>query len=212
MLECGMVTGTSESSPTPISEAAARLSEIEARTEAALGTLEQNGHWGEALEIYRAAGAEVDELKTARKEAAHKLARKLRAYLYLREANALRALGRHAEAAPLAEQELSAAMASGDHLSIARGMFSLGTTCVANGETERGLKLLADAKPMFAHHEDEEHRQGLAWWHIVMAELSNNGQSPAPPQAALAEADEALNILRPLKHYPGNVRAHLARA
>jgi hypothetical protein len=132
--------------------------------------------------------------------------------LYLREANALRALGRHAEAAPLADMELSAAMASGDHLSIARAMFSLGTTCIANGDTERGLKLLADSKPMFAHHADDDHRQGLGWWHVVMADLSNGGFSAAPPQQALADADEALSLLRPLKNWPGITRAHLARA
>jgi tetratricopeptide (TPR) repeat protein len=194
---------------TPLQRA---LDDLEVRTEAALGALEQEGRWAEALEVYAGAGAEVDALSIPRGDPAHKPARKLRAYLYLRQANALRALGRHAEAAPLADQELSAAMASGDHLSIARAMFSLGTTCLANGETERGLKLLADAKPMFAHHADDEHRQGLGWWHIVMADLSNGGFSDALPEQALVDADEALAILRPLKNWPGITRAHLARA
>jgi tetratricopeptide (TPR) repeat protein len=207
-----MDCSTVGSPPTPPGKHADRLGELEARTEAALGTLEAEGRWGEALAIYRTAGAEVEGLGIGRKDAAHRAARKLRAYLYLREANALRALGRQAEAAPLADQELSAAMASGDHLSIARAMFSLGTTCVANGEVERGLRLLADAKPMFAHHEDEAHRQGLAWWHIVMAELGNGGFSAETPRTALDQADEALKILRTLKHYPGMVRAHQARA
>jgi tetratricopeptide (TPR) repeat protein len=188
------------------------VDEIEKRTEAALGELEHEGRWAEALAIYAGAGAEVDALGIPRADPAYKPARRLRAYLYLREANALRALGRHAEAAPLADKELSAAMASGDHLSIARAMFSLGTTCVANGETERGLKLLADSKPMFAHHEDDDHRQGLGWWHVVMADLNNLGLHPALPQQALADADEALSILRPLKNWPGIARAHLARA
>src|ERR687890_86248 len=98
-----------------MTDLATQLGELENRTHRALGTLEQDGRWEEALALYRPA-------------------RKLRAYLYLREANALRALGREAEAAPLGELELSAAMASGEGLSIARAMFSLGTTCLVNGQ------------------------------------------------------------------------------
>jgi hypothetical protein len=138
--------------------------------------------------------------------------RKLRAYLYLREANALRALGRHAEAGPVAEQELSAAMASGHQLSIARAMFSLGSTCLANGETARGLKLLDDSRPMFEHHDDPEHRQGLGWWHLIQADIGNDGLAHTPPDYALQQADQALALLRPLENWPGIARAHAARA
>lgn len=190
----------------------AALTELEQRTDEALGRLEQNGQWAEALARYQAAGAELEALGIPRRDPAHKAARRLRAFLYLREANALRALGRHAEARPLADAELSAAMASGDRLSIARAMFSLGSTCVANGEIERGLKLLADAGPMFAHHDDPEHRQGLGWWHIIQADLSNMGVSRTPPDEALKEADAALAILRPLENWSGVARAHQARA
>ena len=188
------------------------LAALEQRTDDALGRLEQDGQWAAALARYQAAGAELDTLGIPRADAAYKPARRLRAFLYLRQANALRALGRHAEAQPLADLELSAAMASGDRLSISRAMFSLGTTCVANGEVERGLKLLADAGPMFAHHDDVEHREGLGWWHIVQADLSNLNISPAAPEQALTDADAALSILRPLENWPGVARAHLARA
>jgi tetratricopeptide (TPR) repeat protein len=188
------------------------LGELEQRTDKALGALEQDGKWDEALEIYRGAGAEVDALALGRGEAAFKAARKLRAYLYLREANALRALGRHHEAAPLGELELSAAMASGDRLSIARAMFSLGSTCVANGDTQRGFKLLDDSKAMFEHGDDEHHRQGLGWWYIIQADLSNGGLAPTPADYALDCAGQALTILRPLKNWPGIVRAYAARA
>jgi tetratricopeptide (TPR) repeat protein len=190
----------------------AALRELETRTDEALGTLEQNGQWQAALAIYQAAGAEVDSLGVPRRDPAFRAVRKLRAYLYLREANALRALGRHAEALPLAEQELSAAMASGHQLSIARAMFSLGSTCLANGEVERGLKLLADSRPMFEHHDDPEHRQGLGWWHIIQADIGNEGLAPTPPEYALQSAEQALAILRPLENWPGVERAHAARA
>jgi tetratricopeptide (TPR) repeat protein len=188
------------------------LRELEARTDEALGTLEQNGQWQEALAIYQAAGTEVDSLGVPRRDPAYRAVRKLRAYLYLREANALRALGRHAEALPLAEQELSAAMASGHQLSIARAMFSLGSTCLANGETARGLKLLDDARPMFEHHDDPEHRQGLGWWHLIQADIGNEGLAPTTPEYALQSAEQALAILRPLENWPGIARAHTARA
>src|SRR5687767_15166750 len=131
-----------------MSDLATQLGELENSTHAALGTLEQDNRWPEALEIYRTAGAQVDALTQGlpRTDPLYRPARKLRAYLYLREANALRALGREAEAAPLAELELSAAMASGEGLSIARAMFSLGTTCLVNGQPERGLQLIDQSK------------------------------------------------------------------
>jgi len=190
----------------------AALGELEARTETALGSLEQAGRWDEALAIYQTAGAEVEALGLKRGHPVYRAARRLRVYLYLREANALRALGRQPEAAPLAGQELSAALASGDRLSIARAMFSLGSTCLANGEVERGLKLLADARPMFEHSDDAEHRQGLGWWYIIQADIGNDGLITASPEQSLAAADQALAILRPLENWPGIIRAHAARA
>jgi hypothetical protein len=188
------------------------LHEIEERTESALGSLEQDDRWAEALEVYRAAGVEVDALAVPRSSPVYKDARRLRAYLYLREANALRALGCAADAAALGSLELDAAMESGDSLSIARSMLSLGGTCLANGEIERGLKFLTDAKPMFEHHTDAEHRQGLGWWYIVWADIGNAGLADLTPPAVLEAAEAALEILRPLENWPGIRRAHAARA
>ena len=189
-----------------------RLRGIEQRTDEALGSLEQDNQWAEALNVYRAAGAELDALEIPKSEAAFKDGRRLRAYLYLREANALRALARSAEAAELGYRELDAAMASGDSITIARAMFSLGGTCLANGEIERGLKFLNDAKPMFEHVDDFDHRQGLGWWYLIQADINNGGIVKDTPEAALAAADTALEILRPLENWPGIARAHAARA
>jgi len=195
-----------------MSDSTDRLREIEEKTEAALGSLEQDNQWAEALAVYQTAGAEVDALQVPKTEPTYQDAQRLRAYLYLRQANALRALGRYGEAEPLADKELEAAMASGDGLSIARAMFSLGASCLANGEIERGLKFLADSKPMFEHGEDVDHRQGLGWWHLIQADIRHAGIVADPPEAALEAANTALEILRPLENWPGIVRAHAARA
>ncbi len=197
-----------------MTDLATQLGELENRTQVALGTLEQDNQWAEALDIYRTAGAEVDALMqgVARSDPLYRPARKLRAYLYLREANALRALGREAEAAPLAELELSAAMASGEGLSIARAMFSLGTTCLVNGQPERGLQLIEQSKPMFEHVAEPEYQQGLGWWYIVQADLSAAGLVPTSAAYALECAQTALSLLRPLNNWPGIARAHAARA
>lgn len=192
------------------------LHTLQQRTDETLDTLERDNRWEEALEIYHAAGAEVDALDIPRDDPAYKLAyreaKRVRAYLYLREANALRALGRPVEATALGEKELEAALASGDGITIARAMFSLGGTYLANGEVERGLKYLDDAKPMFEHGDDYDHRQGLGWWHIIQADIRNAGIVNETPEAAMAMADKALEILRPLKNWPGVARAHEARA
>ncbi len=189
-----------------------QLRELEERTDAALGSLEQNNQWAEALAIYQAAGAEVDGLAIPKTDPAYKEAQRLRAYLYLREANALRALGRPAEVEPLAYRELDAALASGHSLSIARATFSLGASCLANGEIERGVKFLNDSRPMFEHQDDFEHRQGLGWWYIIQADIGNAGIVSQTPAETLKHADTALEILRPLENWSGVVRAHAARA
>jgi tetratricopeptide (TPR) repeat protein len=192
------------------------LQDLQARADSTIEALEQDNRWAEALELYRLAGAEVDALPIPRADpqykGAYREAKRVRAYLYMREANALRALGRPQEAAALGEKEVEAAWASGDMITIARSTFSLGGTCLANGEIERGLKLLDDAKGMFEHGQGEDFQQGLGWWHIIQADIRNNGMVNDSPEAALALADKALELLRPLKNWPGVARAHAARA
>ena len=195
-----------------LTDFAAQLHELEQRTDAALGSLEQDEKWAEALAVYRAAGVEVDALDIPRPDAAYKDARRIRAYLYLREANALRALGRSAEADPLGHLELEAAMASGDSITIARSMFSLGSTYLANGDLERGMKFMDASKPMFEHKDAHDHRQGLGWWYLIQADISNGGLARTGPQYAREMANTALEILRPLDNWPGIARAHAARA
>lgn len=194
----------------------ATLKDLQARTDSSLEALEQDQRWAEALELYQLAGAEVEALPIPRDDptytGAYREARRVRAYLYLREANALRALGRPQEAAALGEKEVEAAWASGDMITIARATFSLGGTCLANGEMERGLKLLDDSKGMFEHGQGEDFQQGLGWWYIIQADIRNNGMLPDTPQAALELANQALALLRPLKNWPGVARAHAARA
>ncbi len=192
------------------------LHNLQQRTDETLDTLERENRWAEALELYHAAGAEVDALDIPRNDLAYRdayrEARRVRAYLYLREANALRALGRPAEATTLGEKELEAALASGDGITIARSMFSLGGTYLANGDVERGLKFLDDSKPIFEHGDDYDHRQGLGWWYIIQADIRNADLVVDAPEAIIALADKALEILRPLKNWPGVARAHEARA
>lgn len=192
------------------------LKDLQARTDSTLEALEQDHRWTEALEMYRLAGAEVEALPIPRGDpqykGAYREAKRVRAYLYLREANALRALGRPQEAAALGEKEVEVAWASGDMITIARSTFSLGGTCLANGELERGLKLLDDSKGMFEHGEGEDFQQGLGWWYIIQADIRNNGMVPDSPETTLALANQALEILRPLKNWPGVARAHAARA
>ncbi len=199
-----------------MSDFESRLHTLQHRTDETLDTLERENRWAEALEIYHAAGTEVDALDIPRDDLAYKLAyreaKRVRAYLYMREANALRVLGRPAEATALGEKELEAALASGDGITIARAMFSLGGTYLANGDVERGLKYLDDSKPMFEHGDDYDHRQGLGWWYVIQADIRNASLLPDPPEAAVAMSDKALEILRPLKNWPGVARAHEARA
>lgn len=192
------------------------LKDLQARTDSTLEALEQDHRWAEALEMYQLAGAEVDALPIPRGDpkykGAYREAKRVRAYLYLREANALRALGRPQEAAALGEKEVEAAWASGDMITIARSTFSLGGTCLANGEMERGLKLLDDSKGMFEHGQGEDFQQGLGWWYIIQADIRNNGMVPDSLEATLQLANQALELLRPLKNWPGIARAHAARA
>jgi hypothetical protein len=72
--------------------------------------------------------------------------------------------------------------------------------------------MLDDARPMFAHEADAEHQQGLGWWHIIQADISNAGMARTDPAYALEHAQQALDLLRPLENWPGVARAYEARA
>jgi hypothetical protein len=97
-------------------------------------------------------------------------------------------------------------------ITIARSTFSLGGSHLASGNLERGLQLLNDSKGMFEHGQGEDFVQGLGWWHIIQADIRNNGLVPDTPEAILEHADKAVEILRPLKNWPGVARAYAARA
>lgn len=184
----------------------------EAELEAAVNHFEQPGLLEQALQVYWQVEVELEALKIVRQDPEYARLQAVLAQCLLRQASILRQFGQVEKAAELNERELAAAKASGDALIQARSLMSYGTTCIVQGEPERGLAYLEQARQLFAMGEGDDFRQGFGWYWILRADLDNARITGGGPQEALAAADRALALLQPLANWPGIARAWAARA
>ncbi len=195
-----------------MSNIGAEVARIEREIERALWAHEVPGALDQALAAYTAAREELLALDVSSDPAAGRAQSRVLAYCLMRMGNVLRQLGRHGEAAALAEQELSAARASGDALTLGRSLMSHGVTALRSGARNQGLAELEEAREAFERGSTPDHVQGLGWYWILQADLRNAGLVPGGPEEALAAADRARELLLPIENWPGVARAHAARA
>jgi hypothetical protein len=79
------------------------------------------------------------------------------------------------------------------------------------GGLERGLLLLDEARELFERGDSYDHRQGLGWYWILQADLSNAGLVEREPSEVIDIATHALDILNPIENWPGVARAYACR-
>ena len=68
------------------------------------------------------------------------------------------------------------------------------------------------ARDLFECGDSYDHQQGLGWYWILQADLTNAGMLSGEPAEVLAMAQRALEILEPIENWPGVARAYAARA
>ncbi|MBU7029807.1 MAG: hypothetical protein HXS48_22930 [Theionarchaea archaeon] len=187
------------------------LKQCEERIEKAL-LLEQSGQLNEALTVYREVEVVIEALNITPGDLLYAEKQRVVAYCLMRQVNVLRQLGQVKEASALSERELSAARASQDEITLARSLMSHGTTCIVNGEMEKGLKFIEKARPLFEKGASYDHKQGLGWYWILKADLVNAGIVAGRPSEVVDACGKALEVLEPIKNWPGVARAYAARA
>ncbi len=195
-----------------MSDVLATIQQIEERVEDALWKLEVQGAWEEALAVYEAARAALESLGFLPEAPAFRAQQRVLAYCLMRLSNILRQLNRHAEASALAEEELSAARACGDTVTLGRSLMSHSVAAIMNGRVEEGLQQLDEARRLFEEGDSADHKQGLGWHWILRADLSNGGVVPEEPRRAIEAAGRALAVLLPIENWTGVARAYAARA
>lgn len=175
-------------------------------------SLEQSGQLNEALTAYREVEAVIEALNINPGDLLYAEKQRVLAYCLMRQVNVLRQLGQVEEALALSERELSAARASQDEITFARSLMSHGTTCIINGEIEKGLKFIERARHLFEKGTSYDHKQGLGWYWILKADLVNAGVVAGRPSEVVDACDNALDVLVPIRNWPGVARAYAARA
>lgn len=188
-----------------------KLKEIENQIESALWDLELHDELDKALEVYRAAEAKLEELGITLENPAYGEQQRVFSYCLLRQGNILRQKEKPEEALVLSERELAVAHNSGDEITLARSLMSIGTNLIVNREIERGLKLLEEARELFERGDKPDHKQGLGWYWILQADLANTGLVKTEPAEVIKAATRAVDILKPIENWPGLARAYAAR-
>lgn len=186
--------------------AADLLKTIEADLERALQEYEQRGEPAVALVAYERALTDLDRLPRSAD------VQRLRAYALMRAANVLNELDRLDEALVSSERALIAAERSDDEIALGRAQLAQAAVQLTRRETDQGLLMLRVAAETFARDDSADHREGLAWVHIIQAETRLLGLIESEPTEIVARAEEALALLRPLASWPAIDRSHAARA
>jgi tetratricopeptide (TPR) repeat protein len=188
------------------------IKEIENQIEAALWDSEVHEELEKALQVYRDAEGKLNELQIGEDNPAYPEQQRVLSYCLMRQGNILRQLGKPQEALELGEREIATARASGDKITLGRSLMSNGTNLIVAGNKDDGLKVLEDAREVFAGGASYDHKQGLGWYWILQADLANAGLVKREPAEVIEIATQALKILAPIENWPGVARCYAARA
>lgn len=188
------------------------LAKLERIIEAALAEQEKGGNLEGALSVYLNVEEKLLEYDPAQNQSLESERQRLLAYCLMRQGNIQRQLGNPEAASSLAQRELSAARASGDPISFARSLMSVGTSRVLQGEIEAGMGRIVEARELFEAGESYDHRQGLGWSWVLEADLGNAGLLQMENTQILDAAERARSILEPIENWPGVARAYAAQA
>ena len=188
------------------------LNQCEDEIETILTSLEQSGQLNEALAGYNTVEALIEAVDSSPGDPVYAQKQRILAYCLMRQANILRQQGHMKEAAVLSERELTAARASGDEIALARSLMSHGATFLAAGDTDKGITFIEEARSLFEKGTSYDHQQGLGWYWILKADLINANIVKGDPSDVITACERALNVLTPIKNWPGIARAYGARA
>jgi tetratricopeptide (TPR) repeat protein len=189
-----------------------KIKDIESQIEKALWDLEVHDELDKALMVYQDSEAQLVALGVHADHPVYAEQQRVLSYCLMRQGNILRQMEKLQEALVLGEREVDAARASGDEITLARSLMSYGTNLIVTGGMERGLKLLDEARELFEKGDSPDHRQGLGWYWILQADLSNAGLVKRETVEVIEIATRTLDILKPIENWPGVARAYAARA
>lgn len=184
--------------------------DFEQRIDQAVAQLENSGKMEQALSAYK----EIERglLETEMTPDMECERQRVLAYCYMRQANLYRQIGKGKKAEEATVKEVAAAKESGDQVSYGRSLLSDAANKFRHGMGTKGIHLLDMAEEVFNQGESAEHKQGLGWAYILRADLMESRLMPGTDDDIIQFASVAIDVLEPIKNYPGLVRAHSVRA
>ena len=189
------------------------IREIEENIEEVLNKYEIKEENKRALEEYKKLEKDLTFLAINDSEPEYfKEYNRVLAYLYMREGNILRILGKAEEAIKVQKLELEAAQNSEDEITLARLLFSSAVQNISSGNLNEGTLLLEEALKEFNKGNSSDHKQGAGWIWIIRADIMNAGIIEADYQKILETCNNAIELLEPINNWQGLVRAYQARA
>jgi tetratricopeptide (TPR) repeat protein len=180
--------------------------------EQTLETMELSGKLKDALANYQEIRGKLEALGIKHGDRSDEELQRTLAFCLMREANILRQTGRLKDAQVVTDLEMDAARSSGDPITLGRSLMSNGATYLLAGQKEIGNKYIEEARSIFEDGDSFDHKQGLGWYWIMKADLINKGIIQGDHGTAIDAASKAIEILLPIKNWPGVVRAYEARA
>jgi len=184
---------------------------LEKQLEETLITLEQKNKSESALNSYRTIEHKLLVLIESNNEDNKEIYRVL-SQVYLRQAEMLRELGQPEEASKVHEKELEYAKRSQNSLTQAQSIFSSAIHLLSNRQMEEGLSLLEEAKRAFEKGDTNDHKQGVGWYWIILADLGNKKLIKVSRSDIVDYCNKALEILLPINNEAGVLRAYKAMA
>jgi tetratricopeptide (TPR) repeat protein len=188
------------------------LTNLENELEEVLKSYEQKELYSEALQGYQKIEENILQILNTLTNETHQSAYQLLAQCYLRQGNMYRSLGEPDKADECSKKEIEAAQKSGNNVTIAQSIFSEGVTLISNKQLHQGLQLLEKSREMFESGNSIDHKQGVGWYWIIKADLTNKGITDCSTDQVIEFANNALDHLLPIENWMGVSRAYQARA
>ncbi len=189
------------------------IKEIEENIEEVLNKYEIKEENERALEEYKKLEKNLTSLSINDSEVeCFKEYNRVSAYLYMREGNILRILGKAEEAIKVQKLEIESARNSEDEITLARSLFSSAVQNISSGNIKEGTLLLEGALQEFNKGNSTDHKQGAGWIWIIRADIMNAEIIEANHEEIVETCNKAIELLKPINNWQGLVRAYQARA
>ena len=109
----------------------------------------------------------------------------------------------------MGERAVIAGRTSGDDLAVARALLNQAGTLAVQRDPDL-KRVLEEALELFLREESEEHKQGVGWYWLLVADMCDAGLLQGDVDTEIEAAEHAIDALTPIRNWQGISRSHQA--